>query len=87
LILDLQAERRLTAETVAGVGRTGAALARARGGTDRAVAGLRASAAGEDLGSHDGPTCSGLTATFTVWTTVEVAESITETLEPRLFGT
>ncbi|MEU4712553.1 nitrate- and nitrite sensing domain-containing protein [Micromonospora purpureochromogenes] len=45
LILELQVERRLTAGTVAGGGRAGSALAGARDGTDRAVAGLRASAA------------------------------------------
>ncbi|MER6595588.1 nitrate- and nitrite sensing domain-containing protein, partial [Micromonospora purpureochromogenes] len=48
LILELQVERRLTARTVA-EGRAGSALAGARDGTDRAVAGLRASAA-DDLG-------------------------------------
>ncbi|WP_446213557.1 nitrate- and nitrite sensing domain-containing protein [Micromonospora sp. IBSANI012] len=49
LILELQVERRLTARTVADGGRAGSALAGARDGTDRAVAGLRASAA-DDLG-------------------------------------
>ncbi|MDH6464764.1 hypothetical protein M2302_004965 [Micromonospora sp. A200] len=49
LILELQVERRLTARTVAGGGRAGSALAGARDGTDRAVAGLRASVA-DDLG-------------------------------------
>ncbi|MGN9919746.1 nitrate- and nitrite sensing domain-containing protein [Micromonospora palomenae] len=45
LILELQVERRLTARAVAGGGRAGSALAGARDGTDRAVAGLRASVA------------------------------------------
>ncbi|MEU5527498.1 ATP-binding protein [Micromonospora chersina] len=42
LILDLQLERRLTAETIAGAGRTRAALAEARDRTDAAVAPVRA---------------------------------------------
>ncbi|WP_192579942.1 ATP-binding protein [Micromonospora sp. AMSO31t] len=42
LILDLQLERRLTAETIAGAGRTRAALAEARDRTDGAVAPVRA---------------------------------------------
>ncbi|WP_107079756.1 nitrate- and nitrite sensing domain-containing protein, partial [Micromonospora sp. MH33] len=42
LILNLQRERRLTAETIAGAGRTRAALAEARGRTDGAVAPVRA---------------------------------------------
>ncbi|MEV0807824.1 nitrate- and nitrite sensing domain-containing protein [Micromonospora sp. NPDC050200] len=50
LILNLQAERRLTAHRVAGGERVGTALTGARGGTDGAVARLRASAAGDDLG-------------------------------------
>ncbi|MFI2649209.1 nitrate- and nitrite sensing domain-containing protein [Micromonospora fulviviridis] len=42
LILNLQRERRLTAETIAGAGRTRAALAEARDRTDGAVAPVRA---------------------------------------------
>ncbi|MFG3600475.1 sensor histidine kinase [Micromonospora chersina] len=48
LILDLQLERRLTAETIAGAGRTRAALAEARDRTDGAVAPVRAFTRGHD---------------------------------------
>ncbi|TYB39140.1 hypothetical protein FXF50_07780 [Micromonospora sp. AP08] len=48
LILDLQLERRLTAETIAGAGRTRAALAEARDRTDAAVAPVRAFTRGHD---------------------------------------
>ncbi|MFG2105608.1 sensor histidine kinase [Micromonospora chersina] len=48
LILDLQLERRLTAETIAGAGRTRAALAEARDRTDAAVAPVRAFTRGRD---------------------------------------
>ncbi|WP_262286960.1 ATP-binding protein [Micromonospora sp. MA102] len=48
LILDLQLERRLTAETIAGAGRTRAALAEARDRTDGAVAPVRAFTGGHD---------------------------------------
>ncbi|PZF86933.1 nitrate- and nitrite sensing domain-containing protein, partial [Micromonospora deserti] len=49
LIADLQAERRLTAETVAGSSWAQTALAGARAGTDRSVAELSAATAGIDL--------------------------------------
>ncbi|SIM61502.1 Signal transduction histidine kinase [Micromonospora cremea] len=49
LILSLQTERRLTAETIAAAGRPGTALAGARAGTDRAVAEVRAFTEGRDL--------------------------------------
>ncbi|MFI7608618.1 nitrate- and nitrite sensing domain-containing protein [Micromonospora sp. NPDC049366] len=49
LILDLQAERQLTAGTIAGGPRARAALGGARAGTDRSVAALRETAAGTDL--------------------------------------
>jgi hypothetical protein len=48
LILDLQLERRLTVETIAGGGRTRAALAEARDRTDGAVAPVRAFTEGHD---------------------------------------
>ncbi|MBQ0902181.1 nitrate- and nitrite sensing domain-containing protein [Micromonospora sp. U21] len=49
LILSLQTERRLTAETIAAAGRPGTALAGARAGTDRAAAEVRAFTEGRDL--------------------------------------
>ncbi|MGR6317052.1 ATP-binding protein [Micromonospora soli] len=49
LILHLQLERRLTAETLAGAGQARAALAGARDRTDRAVEPVRAFVAGHDL--------------------------------------
>ncbi|MEU2612508.1 nitrate- and nitrite sensing domain-containing protein [Micromonospora sp. NPDC007271] len=49
LILHLQAERRLTAETIAGGGRAQAELAGARARTDRAAAPVRAFTDGHDL--------------------------------------
>ncbi|MEU4481631.1 nitrate- and nitrite sensing domain-containing protein [Micromonospora sp. NPDC023966] len=48
LILQLQRERRLTAETIAGAGRTRAALAEARDRTDGTVAPVRAFTEGHD---------------------------------------
>ncbi|SCF16334.1 Signal transduction histidine kinase [Micromonospora coriariae] len=49
LILNLQTERRLTAETIAGAGQSGTALAGARAGTDRAAAEVRTFTEGRDL--------------------------------------
>ncbi|MDG4810689.1 nitrate- and nitrite sensing domain-containing protein [Micromonospora sp. WMMD1120] len=49
LILGLQTERRITAETIAGDGRTATALAGARESTDRAAAEVRAFTEGRDL--------------------------------------
>ncbi|MGW3607430.1 nitrate- and nitrite sensing domain-containing protein [Micromonospora sp. NPDC005161] len=49
LILNLQTERRLTAETIAGAEGPGTALAGARAGTDRAAAEVRAFIEGRDL--------------------------------------
>ncbi|MEW2429435.1 nitrate- and nitrite sensing domain-containing protein [Micromonospora sp. NPDC047644] len=49
LILSLQTERRITAETIAGAGRTTPELVGAREGTDRAAAEIRAFTKGRDL--------------------------------------
>ncbi|MET8359035.1 nitrate- and nitrite sensing domain-containing protein [Micromonospora sp. NPDC005171] len=49
LILSLQTERRVTAETIAGAGQTTPALDAARRGTDRAAAEIREFAEGRDL--------------------------------------
>ncbi|MEV4658678.1 nitrate- and nitrite sensing domain-containing protein [Micromonospora sp. NPDC049301] len=49
LILSLQTERRLTAETIAGADRPATALAGARAGTDRAAVEVRAFTEGHDL--------------------------------------
>ncbi|MEU1245429.1 sensor histidine kinase [Micromonospora arida] len=49
LILSLQTERRITAETIAGAGQTTPALVGAREGTDRAAAEIREFTKGRDL--------------------------------------
>ncbi|WP_433261150.1 nitrate- and nitrite sensing domain-containing protein [Micromonospora vinacea] len=49
LILSLQTERRITAETIAGAGQTTPALVGAREGTDRAAVEIREFAEGRDL--------------------------------------
>ncbi|MEU4531405.1 nitrate- and nitrite sensing domain-containing protein [Micromonospora ureilytica] len=49
LVLSLQTERRITAETIAGAGQTTPELVRAREGTDRAAAEIREFSKGRDL--------------------------------------